>query len=482
MNEQFHRAIVEVAEHLLGAASTDDRLRSSLRLCAEEILARTTHPASPAVDEAPSPSEGEQPVDEPAHPPKPRRADEPFNLAVMQGRLALKAEAARWAAERPRRLAEGADLHLEIRPQDQEFFRRAQEQGCYLWMLAPKGCGPGTPGHFTLIAAWYENLAEALGLLALVIEEGGWQADEITDLLGLAAESQSALRVAVGEACGVGDEDQQAVFEWLRGAAAEHRIFIRAGMRRDDPTDPSEWAAVAGRIHEAGRRFEERQAQARKRKKLLAKVRHKASVLIATPPDASESWAELALAVDELVQAGLPPSDKGLREALLPVFDRLPSGPDMPAGLRLAVREIDKFRQSRPLPETTTEGPEPGALVREARKLLAGRSAVLIGGEARRRAKEALEWTLGLKELIWLRGNDYRSFQDFEPFVARPDVAVVVLAIRWSSHSFGEVRSLCDRYGKPLVRLPGGYNPNQVAQQIVVQAGKRLVNLPGADS
>jgi hypothetical protein len=174
------------------------------------------------------------------------------------------------------------------------------------------------------------------------------------------------------------------------------------------------------------------------------------------------------------VLAGLPPSDKGLREALLPVLDRLPTGPDVPAGLRLAVREVEKFRQSRPLPEATTEGPEPGALVREARKLLAGRSVVLIGGEARRGAKEALERALGSKEVIWLRGKDYRSYLDFEPFVARPDVAVVVLAIRWSSHSFGEIRSLCERYGKPLVRLPGGYNPNQVAQQVVTQAGKRL--------
>src|SRR5262249_46775223 len=149
------------------------------------------------------------------------------------------------------------------------------------------------------------------------------------------------------------------------------------------PTAPSEWAALAGRIHDAARRFEERHGQARRRKKLLAKVMHKASVLVATAADDPEPWAELALAVDELVLAGLPPSDKGLREALLPVFDRLPTGSDVPAGLRLAVREIEKFRQSRPLPQPSLKGREPGALVRQARKLLAGRSAVLIGGEAR---------------------------------------------------------------------------------------------------
>jgi hypothetical protein len=477
MNEQFQKAIVEIAEHLLQDASTDDRLRSSLRSCAEEVLSLTTEPAPPAVEAAPSQVGGEQPVVEAARSSQSRQVADSFNLAVVQRRLSLKAKAARWALERHRLIAEGADLNLEIRPQDQEFIRRAQEAGCYLWMLNPKGCRPGTPDQFTLLAAWYENLAEALALLDLVVAESDWQADEIRDSLELAAASQSALRVAVGECGGFRDEDQQAVFDWLREVAAEQEIFIRAGMRLNDPTDPSEWAVVAGRIQEVRTRFEERHGQARKRKKLLAKVRHKASVLVTTPADAPESWAELTLAVDELMQAGLPPSDKGLREALLPVFDRLPTGPDVPAGLRLAVREIEKFRQSRPLPEARLEGREPGALVREARKLLEGRSVVLIGGEGRRGAKEALERALGLKELIWLRGKDYRSYLDFQRFVARPDVALVMLAIRWSSHSFGQVGRLCDRYGKPLVRLSGGYNPNQVAQQIVNQAGIRLKKL-----
>lgn len=291
MNEQFQRAILEVAERLLHATITDDCLRSSLRLCAEEVLALTTEPVEPVpppVEESilPVPVQesilqvgGEQPFVVATTLSNPGQAAEPFNQAVTQDRLILKAEAARWAAERPHRLDEGADLNLEIEPQDQEFIGRAQEYGCHLWMLDPKGRRPGIPEQFTLIAAWYENLAEALALLDVVIEESGWQVDEITDLLELAAESQSALRVAVGECGGFADEDQQAVFDWLRDVAEEHRIFIPVGMRLDNPTDPSQWAAITGRIQEVGRGFKERQAQARKRKKLLAKVRHKASVL-----------------------------------------------------------------------------------------------------------------------------------------------------------------------------------------------------------
>lgn len=395
MNEQFQRAILEAAESLLIAASTDERLRSSLRLCAEQVLAITNQPDEPvpppvedsilpvAVKEPISQVGGEQPVVAPSFSSKSGRVAEPFNLASMKDRFILKAEATRWAAERPRLIAEGADLNLEIRPQDEELIRRAQEQGSYLWMLAPKAQRNATPDQFTLIAAWYENLAQALGLLAQVNQESGWRADEITDLLELAAESQSALRVAVGE-CGFRDEDQQAAFDWLKGVADEHRILIRAGMKWDSPTDPSERAALADRIEEVRRRFEDRRAKARKRKKLLAKVRHKASVLDEDTGESPETWGELMAVVDELVQAGLPPSDKQLREALLPVLDRLPTDIDLPPGFRLAVREIEKFKQSRPVEEPPTGGTQRSAVAEDARKLLAGRSAVLIGGEARR--------------------------------------------------------------------------------------------------
>jgi hypothetical protein len=36
------------------------------------------------------------------------------------------------------------------------------------------------------------------------------------------------------------------------------------------------------------------------------------------------------------------------------------------------------------------------------------------------------------------------------------------------------VKRFCERYDKPLVRLPRGYNRNQVAYEILRQAGHRL--------
>ena len=98
----------------------------------------------------------------------------------------------------------------------------------------------------------------------------------------------------------------------------------------------------------------------------------------------------------------------------------------------------------------------------------------MIGGDRRPFSSDALIDSFGLKELVWIETREHQTHTVFEPHVARPDVALVLLAIRWSSHSFGEVKEYCDKYAKPLVHLPAGYNPNQVAFHILNQVGERL--------
>lgn len=107
-------------------------------------------------------------------------------------------------------------------------------------------------------------------------------------------------------------------------------------------------------------------------------------------------------------------------------------------------------------------------------KWLRGRSVVLIGGECRNRHQKAIEDQLSLKELIWIPTKHGTSVKSLVPHVARPDVAVVLLAIRWASHECGNVHGYCKLYQKPLVRLPGGYSPGQIAHQIASQSGRRL--------
>jgi hypothetical protein len=110
----------------------------------------------------------------------------------------------------------------------------------------------------------------------------------------------------------------------------------------------------------------------------------------------------------------------------------------------------------------------------EVARLLEGRRMVFIGGECRSQRKAALERAFQLSELIWIEANPGKSFADCEPAIAKADVAVVLLAIRWVSHSFANVRQLCETHGRPLVRLPGGYSPNQIAANILAQCSERL--------
>lgn len=106
---------------------------------------------------------------------------------------------------------------------------------------------------------------------------------------------------------------------------------------------------------------------------------------------------------------------------------------------------------------------------------------LLIGGDERPHSRTTIEKAFGLAKLEWVATRPHESLEEFLPYLKRPDVALVLLAIRWSSHSYGEIAPLCKEYGKPLVRLPGGYNPNQIAAQIIAQAGSLLgVEAPAA--
>ena len=160
-------------------------------------------------------------------------------------------------------------------------------------------------------------------------------------------------------------------------------------------------------------------------------------------------------AVEDVVAEGVPPSSREVRDLLLPRIDDLPDGAELPPGFRLVLREIDRYLATRTPRPVAATAPEPSPEVAEAARLLGGKSVLLIGGLRRPGAQQALRKALALGELIWIETKEHESIDRFGPYVARPEVALVLLAIRWSSHSFGDVKRSCDEHGKPMVRLPG---------------------------
>ncbi len=244
-------------------------------------------------------------------------------------------------------------------------------------------------------------------------------------------------------------------------------------MRVDDPADPTDHADIASRIESLDATIEETRRRVKQRKKLLGKIRHKVSLIMDNPQDAGDHWRILIESVDTLIADRLPPSNRQLRELVVPAIDLLPEDGEIPRRVQLVLREIDRYLASCPPPEKAAT-PETIEEVRVVAGLLRGKSMVLIGGDRRAGAHESLKDAFGLNSLVWVPTKEHQSTEGFETYIAQPEVALVLLAIRWSSHSYANVKEFCDRYNKPLVRLPAGYSPNQVALQIMNQASERL--------
>jgi hypothetical protein len=258
------------------------------------------------------------------------------------------------------------------------------------------------------------------------------------------------------------------------GARTRTRSTSRASC--GDPADPTAWHDLQGRIEALREAFQEARHDRRERRSLFNRIRyHGRRVASASEGrEAVEDWQRIGESVAGLLATGLPASNVELRDLLLPWHERIPAGFEPGEALELALREIDRYLASRETEEPRERRCEPTPEVRRAAELLRGRRVVLIGGQERPRSREALELAFELAELRWISTSSATSYTSFEPEIARPETALVILAIRWSAHSFENVKEYCERYGKPYVRLPAGYGPNRVAAEILSQASGRL--------
>jgi len=400
----------------------------------------------------------------------------PEVLLSVERRCRLKAEACRWVVRREQLMAEGADYNAEIEPQDADLIRRAKSlPECFLWMCHPSTAPMAdAPERYEVVADCFELCADASQLLRSAAEEDARSLGLLEPAIDLAAEAQSMLRVAVVELGVRTDLDQQRLFDWLRSLAHEEQIFIRRFMRLTDKADPAEANSLRERTESLDRQIAGHRDHEKHRRSFLNKVRYHVKQIREHPErDHDRDWQVICETLDNLIDGGVPPSSIELRDLLLPVADDIPDEAAARDHVQLVLREIDRYLASRPtLSETTT--PEPTPAVRHVRRCLSGSTVLIVGGESRPAAREALKSAFDLNEVIWMKTREHNPRVDFEPFVRRSDVSVVLLAIRWSRHCFEDVKISCDKHGKPLVRLPRGYSPNQVAEEIMAQASEQL--------
>lgn len=411
--------------------------------------------------------------EEPAAPASRKEIDD-ADLPLIAARCRLKAEGAQWAATRRQRIAAHADYEVEIAPRDRDIIERARQiEGCFLWMNHPSGPSPSDLSLFDDVAGCFDVTASAVELVHSLLSEADVQSVSFEKALDLLAEAQSALRTSIENLDGSPDSDQNKIHLWLKSTASKRQIFIERYMRVDDAADPTMWADIGDRVQAVDSRLQEARQRDKRSQQEFGRIRYHLGQLSRGDGDAEHHWKTIVQSVAELVTVGVPPSNAALRELLIPMIDDLPEMTFPPEFERVLV-EIDRFLATRPTSHDVEAAVEASAEVEKVAELLAGRTMVLIGGERRPHAYEAIKRAFRLKELDWIATLAHESIETFDPHVSRDDVAVVLLAIRWSSHVFGDVKQFCERYDKPLVRLPAGYNPNQIAAQILQQVSERL--------
>ena len=396
-----------------------------------------------------------------------------IDLKLLESRCRLKAEGERWVATRQRRIREGANFYTEIEPRDREIIDKANSLAdCFLWMNHPSGPNPRNLELWEDVAGCFDANAAAVALLREVVGNFDEYGQVFEHALDLAAEAQSALRVSIEALEGKADTDQLQIFIWLKENASQHQLFIQRYMRIDDPADSKAWMEIQERIGLLDSGLQDIRKEKKRRQGRLQRCQYHVR-LIREGKNLDYNWPKVIEIVEEMITDGIAPSNADLRELLLTVVEDIPEIREIPPGFQRVLSEIDRFMATR-LPPSSETVQEITPEVKEVAKLLEGKSIVMIGGDRRLFTQEALKTAFGLKELIWIETREHESIEGFEPYIARSDVILVLLAIRWSSHSYGETKVFCDKYGRPLVRLPSGYNPNQVAFQIMKQCGERL--------
>ncbi len=406
----------------------------------------------------------------------------PFDPRVATRRCRLKADACRWAIERRRALSDGVE-NDEISRRDQELFDRAEPlQPCYLWMMHTRAFTLPVDGAMEDIAGSFDALAAAIELLLLI--EAGEDASEpptdaYVDALGLLAEAQSAVRVGcMSVDRSLEDRDQKDVFHWLRDLASSRGVFVERHMRLDDPAEPSRWLRLAERIGEMRAAVQRRQSARDQRRSLLNKARYHAKRIAAageTRDAREDDWAKVAAAVGSLVADGVPPSDREVRDILLPLVDDVPEM-ELGSGMTAVLDQIDRYRDQLDREPADATARAPSATLTRARDLLRGRRAVLIGGYPRELHRLKIEQAFELAELRWVAVLHHQSLEgEVLSLVKRPEFTVFVTMTRFRSHLFGpQLREWCKQHQKVYLELPAGYGIEQIAHQVLAQASGLL--------
>lgn len=408
------------------------------------------------------------------------------DLGLIEARCRLKAASCRLFIER-RAAPADSEAERDVLDRLNGMIAKARSlPNCFLWALYRDRQQPDD-ALLARIADCYDAQADAVALMRRVAAMRGsaHPDDERSGFLLLAA-ANSALRVALdGTWLTEDDRDQTEVHVWLRRETAARRVYVERHMTIDDPADPAGAAERRLRIQAEAQRLAEREAAARRVKSVLGQVRyHSGQLAKCRPGDAATHWSKIADAVAQLGTLGVPPTDRRIAEAVGPVaaglWPGLTPGADHLAAVIPRASALARDPEATTMDATGPDRREWSDTVLSVRDLLRGRRMVIVGGERNPEAIRRLVQAFELKDAEWVELMEHGTGGPMRAPVARPDTAVVVVIVKLTGHLHAdEARKLAVAAGKPFVMLPGGYNPERVADAIGTQASDRLRMLVG---
>ena len=199
----------------------------------------------------------------------------------------------------------------------------------HLWPNAPEASEAQPTTSAQTRALGFINLATAIEMTGEILARRGNDThvfrQELHETLRLFAEAQNAVRVEQERSGPDAGElpEQRTAFGWLRHFTNEdvEGFPIQRFMRRADAAEPSANPAVARRLGDIRKRW----SNDRRIETLRSQLRVHARAVGADVGTANvDAWKTIDAIVAELVQAGVRPSDREMRELLLPISDSLP--------------------------------------------------------------------------------------------------------------------------------------------------------------
>ncbi len=406
-----------------------------------------------------------------------------IDLDLIIRRCRIKAESCRLYIQRRDAIGDDDREPVLIGKMNELIERARSMDDCFLWMFWRERSQPAD-GTLEMIADCYDATAAAAEVLSTIDELGGdARPDDLLEAFQLAAEANSALRIALTDTWLTSpDKDQDELHLFLKDQTTERSIFVPRYMRLDDPADPHAVGSLLERIASLREAVTSHVQRTKSITNEFGRIRYHAHQL---EPDAegsveSHNCRKIHEAIMTLDELGIPFSDPRFAGVLpLEVLDLLGFEEPPPAVQRV----IDAVRARHESGQGQAEADEASwdtsstwsECVLRARELLEGGVIVVVGGEPRNEAMERITSAFGLADIVWVPLQEHGPSQPMRSPIQRPETRLVLVLVKLAGHlHVKQAQEYARNADKPVVLLPAGYNPEQIADAISQQASETL--------